>query len=40
MFYEARKFNQDISKWNTANVTSFHAMLGCFGQQNISSWRC
>nr|WP_307907940.1 BspA family leucine-rich repeat surface protein [Mycoplasmopsis bovis] len=27
MFYKAKKFNQDITKWNTANVTNMRRMF-------------
>nr|WP_307907288.1 BspA family leucine-rich repeat surface protein [Mycoplasmopsis bovis] len=34
MFFEAKKFNQDISKWNTENVTN---MIGLFsGAENFN----
>nr|WP_307916922.1 BspA family leucine-rich repeat surface protein [Mycoplasmopsis bovis] len=34
MFFEAKKFNQDISKWNTKNVTN---MIGLFsGAENFN----
>nr|WP_307910012.1 BspA family leucine-rich repeat surface protein [Mycoplasmopsis bovis] len=40
MFFEAKKFNQDISKWNTENVTN---MIGLFSgaenfNQPLNSW--
>jgi surface protein len=44
MFYQATTFNQDISRWNVASVTSFSSSgYGMFGgasafDQNIASW--
>ena len=40
MFFGAQNFNQDISKWNTSEVTDMNCMFYCAKNfnQNISSW--
>jgi surface protein len=40
MFRSAAIFNQDISSWNTTNVTNMESMFRSANQfnQNISSW--
>ena len=40
MFYNCKKFNQDISKWNVSNVKDMSFMFyGCKKfNQDISGW--
>ena len=40
MFYDARAFNQDISKWQVAKVTGFVAMFfqAYAFNQDLSTW--
>ncbi len=39
MFYDAKEFNQDISKWNTKNVKNMLSLFaGAEKFNNINSW--
>ena len=40
VFRESPRFNQDLSKWDTSNITNMHAMFykATDFDQNISNW--
>ena len=39
MFYECKKFNQDLSEWDVSNVTKMYNMFtGCESLANIPDW--